>query len=81
MPYKVEVVRRLGPRRNAECFEFEPLDGMNGFNNRLLLEPIGRIPSSGHEVVYHQCQEAPAMPAGLNEWKPRKTRGGSCHGM
>jgi hypothetical protein len=54
---------------------------MNGFNNRLLLEPIGRIPSSGHEVVYHQCQEAPAMPAGLNEWKPRKTRGGSCHGM
>ena len=63
---KTEVIHRLGPWRNSDHVEFETLDWVDWFNNRRLLEPIGHIPPAEYEASYHQCQEAPAMVAGLN---------------
>ena len=64
--YKAEVIYHLGPWRNSEHVEFETLDWVDWFNNRRLLEPIGHIPPAEFEASYHQCQETPAMVAGLN---------------
>ena len=64
--YKAEVIYRLGPWRNSEHVEFETLDWVDWFNNRRLLEPIGHIPPAEYEAAYYQCQETPAMVAGLN---------------
>jgi transposase InsO family protein len=60
------VGRRARTGRNSEHVEFETLDWVYWFNNRRLLEPIGHIPPAEFEAFYHQCQEAPAMVAGLN---------------
>jgi transposase InsO family protein len=64
--YKVEVIYRLGPWRNAEHVEFETLGWVDWFNNRRLLEPIGNVPPAEYEESYYQAQKAPAMVAGLN---------------
>ena len=63
--YKTEVIHQSGPWRNVDHVEFETLDWVDWFNNRRLLEPIGNIPPAEVEELYYQCQEAPAMVAGL----------------
>jgi len=63
--YKTEVIHQSGPWRNVDHVEFETLDWVDWFNNRRLLEPIGNIPPAECEELYYQCQEAPAMVAGL----------------
>ena len=63
--YKTEVIHQSGPWRNVDHVEFETLDWVDWFNHRRLLEPIGNIPPAEVEELYYQCQEAPAMVAGL----------------
>jgi len=63
--YKAEVIRRLGPRRNADHVEFETLCWVDWFNNKRLLEPIGYVPPAEFEESHYQRQEALAPAAGL----------------
>ena len=42
--FKTEAIRRLGPWRNLEAVGFAALEGIDWFNRRRLLEPIGNIP-------------------------------------
>ena len=64
--YKTEVIRRIGPWRNAGHVEFETLDWVDWFNSRRLLEPIGYIPPDEFERIYYRDQEPMDMAAGLN---------------
>ncbi len=64
--YKAEVIRRIGPWRNAGHVEFETLDWVDWFNSRRLLEPIGYIPPDEFERIHYQNQEHMAMVVGLN---------------
>ena len=50
--YKAEVIHRRGPWRNFEAIEFAALEGVDWFNNRRLLEPIGFIPPAEAEERY-----------------------------
>src|ERR1700722_2253098 len=52
--YKVEVIHRRGPWRNAEAVEFATLEWVAWFNNRRLLEPIGNIPAAEAEARYYE---------------------------
>jgi putative transposase len=63
--YKTEVIRKRGPWRNLEAVEFATLEWVDFFNNRRLLEPIGNIPPAEYEEMYYQCQNTPAMVAGV----------------
>jgi transposase InsO family protein len=40
--YKAEVIHRRGPWRSFEAVEFATLEWVDWFNNRRLLEPIGK---------------------------------------
>src|SRR6478672_10058244 len=42
--YKAEVIHRRGPWRSVAAVEFATLEGVDWFNKRRLLEPIGNIP-------------------------------------
>ena len=42
--FKTEVIRRRGPWRSLETVEFATLTGVDWFNTRRLLEPIGYVP-------------------------------------
>jgi transposase InsO family protein len=64
--YKTEVIRQRGPWRCLEDVEFATLEGVDWFNNRRLLEPIGNILPVESEQAYYQSLEAPARVAGLN---------------
>ena len=75
--YKTEVIRQRGPWRCLEDVEFATLEGVDWFNNRRLLEPIGNILPVESEQAYYQSLEAPARVAGLNKKSLRKSRGGS----
>ena len=63
--YKAEVIKRLGPWRNADHVEFETLCWVDWFNNKRLLEPIGYVPPAESEELHYQRQEALAPAAGL----------------
>ena len=52
--YKTELIRQQGPWRNIEAVEFATLTGVDWFNNRRLLEPIGSIPPAELEMAYYQ---------------------------
>jgi len=45
--------------------EFATLEGVDWFNNRRLLEPIGNIPPVEFEQAYYRTQESPAMAVGI----------------
>ena len=60
---KAEVIRRRGPWRNLEAVEFATLEGVDGFNNRRLLEPIGGIPPAEAEARSYAQFEEPARAA------------------
>ena len=64
--YKAEVVRPNGPWRSLDEIEFATLEWVDWFNNLLLLEPIGYIPTVEFEAMYDQQQGAFATGAVLN---------------
>jgi transposase InsO family protein len=61
--FKVEVIHRRGPWRNAEAVEFATLEWVAWFNNRRLLEPIGNIPPAEAEARYYEQLNELAMVA------------------
>lgn len=63
--FKTEVIRLLGPWRNAEHVEIETLIWVDWFNNRRLLEPIGDIPPREFEEMWYSSQAVPAAVVGL----------------
>jgi putative transposase len=65
--FKTEVIRRRGPWRNLEMVEFATLEGVDWFNNRRLLEPIGNIPPKEMEEMYFDSLENPTAGVGLKQ--------------
>jgi len=61
--YKAEVIHRRGPWRSFEAVEFATPEWVDWFNNRRLLEPIGKIPPAEAEGRYYAMMEQPAMAA------------------
>jgi transposase InsO family protein len=61
--YKAEVIHRPGPWRNFEAVEFATLEWVDWFNNRRLLEPIGKIPPAEAEERYYAMLDAPPLAA------------------
>ena len=61
--FKAEVIHRRGPWRNAEAVEFATLEGVDWFNNRRLLEPIGNIRPAEAEARYYAQASEHAMAA------------------
>jgi putative transposase len=49
--YKIDVIHARGPLALAGCGGILDI-GMRGFNNRRLLEPIGRMPPAEFEREY-----------------------------
>ena len=48
--FKTAVIRRRGPWRSLEAVEFATLDGVDWFNTRRLLEPIGYLPPAEYDA-------------------------------
>ena len=51
--YKTEVVERRGPWRRFEDVEMTTLEGVDWFNDRRLLGPIGNIPPAEAEAAFN----------------------------
>jgi putative transposase len=51
--YKTEVIRRRGSWKTMEEAELETLKWVDWFNNRRLLEPIGKIPPAEAEEAFY----------------------------
>jgi putative transposase len=77
--YKAEVVHQGGPWRTFEAVEFAPLEWVDWFNNRRLLEPIGFMPTAEAEERYFAMLNDPAMAAWLKQYGLRQRRSGSGH--
>ena len=57
--YKTEVIRGRGPWKNIGEVEYATLEWVDWFNHRLILEPIGNIPSAEYELRYYlQIEES-----------------------
>ncbi|MBB4198912.1 transposase InsO family protein [Rhodoblastus sphagnicola] len=61
--YKAEVIHRRGPWRRLEAVEFAPLEWVDWFNHRRLLEPIGNIPPAEAEARYYASRNQTAIAA------------------
>ena len=61
--FKTEVIHRRGPWRSFEAVEFATLEGVDWFNHRRLLEPIGNVPPAEAEARYYAQTEAQALAA------------------
>ena len=61
--YKAEVIHRRGPWRSFKTVEFATLEGIDWFNNRRLLEPIGHIPPAEAEARYYAADKPQAIAA------------------
>ena len=61
--YKAEVIHRRGPWRAFEAVEFATLEGVDWFNHRRRLEPIGPVPPAEAEARYDDQREVPARAA------------------
>jgi transposase InsO family protein len=61
--FKTEVIRRRGTWRSLEAVEFATLEGVDWFNNRRLLEPIGNIPPAEAEARFYADNQGLAMVA------------------
>lgn len=59
--YKADAIHRHGPWRALETLEFATLEGVDWFNHRRLLEPIGNIPPAGAEALYDADQDNPLL--------------------
>jgi hypothetical protein len=55
--------RRPGCAYSMEAVEFAPLEWVDWYNTRRLLQPIGNIPPAEAEARYYAQLEAPAMAA------------------
>ena len=60
---KAEVIHRRGPWRSFEAVEFATLEGVDWFNHRRLLEPIGNIPPAAAEARYYAQTKRQALAA------------------
>jgi len=60
---KAEVIHRRGPWRSFEAVEYPTLEWKDRFNNRRLLEPIGKIPPAEAEAQYYATMDDVSMPA------------------
>jgi putative transposase len=67
--YKTELIRNKGPWRGLDDVEFGTLEWVDWWNNRRLLEPIGRIPPAEAEAAYYS-QHVPAMEVGTQRTEP-----------
>ena len=65
--FKTEVIRRMGPWRNAEDVEFATLEWVWWFNYHRLLGPIGHVPPVEYEEAYYQSQTGSIEEVGLKE--------------
>ena len=65
--FKTEVIRRLGPWRNAQDVEFATLEWVWWFNYHRLLGPIGHVPPVEYEEAYYQSQAGSIEEVGLKE--------------
>lgn len=74
--FEAEVIRRRGPRRSLEAFEFAALDRVDRFNTQRPLEPIGDVPPAGAEERYYAEAEEPAPAARLTPNGLRQPRRG-----
>jgi hypothetical protein len=54
------VIGREGPWRSVGAVEFATLEGVDGFNNRRLLEPLGNMPPAAVEARYQAQAERPS---------------------
>lgn len=61
--FKAEVIHRRGPWRSFEAVEFATLEGVDWFNNRRLLEPIGNIPPAEAEERYYTQAKGQVLAA------------------
>ncbi len=61
--YKIEVIRRRGPWSNVDAVEYAPLEWVDWFNHRRLLESIGNVPPAEFEAAYYRQQEESAIAA------------------
>jgi transposase InsO family protein len=61
--YKTELIRRQGPWRNLDEFEFATLSWVDWFNNKRLLQPIRGVPPAEKETMYYQQLEGAAEAA------------------
>ena len=61
--YKAEVIHRRGPWRSFEAVEFATLTGVDWFNHRRLLEPIGNIPPAEAEERYYAMLDEQRLAA------------------
>lgn len=75
--FKAEVIHRRGPWRSFETVEYAPLEWVDWFNNRRLLEPIGNIPPAEAETNFYAALETEGMAAQLTKISLRQTRRGS----
>ena len=58
--YKTEVIRKRGPWKYIDDFEYATLEWVDWFNNRRILEPIGHIsPADYEQMYYQQLDESP----------------------
>ncbi len=51
--YKTELIRNKGPWPGLDDLEIATLEWVDWWNNRRLLEPIGRIPPAEAEAAYY----------------------------
>ena len=61
--FKAEVIHRRGPWRCFEAVEYATLEGVDWFNNRRLLEPIGTIPPAEAEANFYAALETEPVVA------------------
>ena len=61
--YKTKVIDRRGPWRNLGDVKIAPLEWVDWFNNRRLLEPLGHVPPSEFESMYDRQLDESAAAA------------------
>jgi transposase InsO family protein len=61
--YKAEVIHRRGPWRSFEAVEYATLQWVDWFNNRRLLEPIGKIPPAEADAACYAGLDEQAIAA------------------
>ena len=57
------MISSVAPRCIPDAVEYAALEWVDWFNNRRLLESIGRVPPAEYERDYHRLNEAQAMAA------------------
>ena len=75
--YKTQIIERRGPQRSFEATESTKLDRGHWFNNRRLLEPIGKIPLAEAEERSYAKPNDQLIPKKTKPNDLQRTRGGS----